>query len=170
MKKINFGAFFWWILTAAIMVAIFIFSSQNGEDSGKLSEGFIYTVLRFVVPNFEEFISSLTDSAFAAFHLVVRKMAHFSVYAALGASSFMAFRSVKCSSCVPLLMLWAMALSVFYAASDELHQVMVSDRAGRLTDVLIDSAGASCGIIVVVAIIYIINKFKTRRGASHAEQ
>ncbi len=170
MRKISFSAIFWWTLTAAIMVLIFFFSSQNGEESGKLSEGFLYTVLNFIIPNFEEFISSLSDELFSLFHLLVRKMAHFSVYAALGLSSFMAFRSVLRELRIYPIMLRAFGLSVFYAATDELHQLMVSDRAGRLLDVLIDSSGAAFGILFVALIIYIINKIKTRRGAMYAEQ
>ena len=41
----------------------------------------------------------------------------------------------------------AFALSSFYAATDEIHQLFVSDRAGQVTDWLIDSAGATVFLI-----------------------
>ena len=40
-------------------------------------------------------------------------------------------------------------LVVLYAATDELHQTFVPDREGMVRDVLIDSAGAALGLILV---------------------
>jgi VanZ family protein len=38
-------------------------------------------------------------------------------------------------------------LAVLYAATDEIHQTFVPGRSGRLTDVLIDAAGAAVGVL-----------------------
>lgn len=39
--------------------------------------------------------------------------------------------------------IWAIILAIFYAASDEFHQLLIVGREGRLRDVAIDSFGAS---------------------------
>ena len=45
---------------------------------------------------------------------------------------------------------WAFAMTVFYAATDEFHQLFVPGRAGRIIDVWIDSLGVS----VITWILY----------------
>lgn len=42
----------------------------------------------------------------------------------------------------------AWALATFYAATDEVHQIFVPGRAGMVTDVLLDSAGALTGVLI----------------------
>ena len=42
-----------------------------------------------------------------------------------------------------------MLVAVAYAVTDEVHQLFVPGRSGRITDVLIDGAGAVVGGIVV---------------------
>ena len=41
-----------------------------------------------------------------------------------------------------------------YAATDEFHQLFVPGRAGRVTDVLIDSAGAFLALLAIHIILY----------------
>jgi hypothetical protein len=69
--------------------------------------------------------------------LVLRKLAHAAEYAILAALLLRALEATP-----------AWALSVVYAASDELHQHFVPGRAGRPLDVAIDAAGALAGILV----------------------
>lgn len=42
----------------------------------------------------------------------------------------------------------AFALTVFYGASDELHQAFVPDRTGRLDDLVVDAIGAAAGLAI----------------------
>ena len=44
-----------------------------------------------------------------------------------------------------------------YAASDEFHQLFVPGRAGRVTDVLIDSGGVIFGLFVVFVVSWMKN-------------
>lgn len=55
------------------------------------------------------------------------------------------------------------AVGSLYAASDEFHQLFVPGRSGRLTDVLIDSAGLLAGILVV-CLIKQLRKCYRRKG------
>ena len=52
------------------------------------------------------------------------------------------------------------AVSILYACTDELHQYFVPGRAGRITDVLIDSVGIWFGIGIGVFLFYIVKKRK----------
>ncbi len=49
----------------------------------------------------------------------------------------------------PLMNLVSWLLTVLYAITDEIHQTFVPGRSGRVTDVLIDAAGAAVGVLVM---------------------
>lgn len=51
------------------------------------------------------------------------------------------------------LVLISILLTICYASTDEFHQLFVSGRAGRITDILIDGVGATIGIMLVYFII-----------------
>ncbi|HEX5582385.1 VanZ family protein [Gaiella sp.] len=68
--------------------------------------------------------------------LVLRKLAHFTEYAILGA---LLARATRRS--------WvALVLAALYAASDEVHQTFVEGRHGAVRDVAIDTVGALVGV------------------------
>lgn len=81
-----------------------------------------------------------------AIHYYVRKAAHVTEYGILG---ILAVRALRHS---PRIMggraLWGSAwlLATGYAASDEFHQRFVPGRTSKVTDVMLDSAGALAGI------------------------
>ena len=70
--------------------------------------------------------------------LVLRKAAHITEYAILGALLLRALDR-------PLV---AVGLAVAYAATDELHQHFVPGRAGTLIDVAVDALGATAGVLL----------------------
>lgn len=69
--------------------------------------------------------------------LVLRKLAHFSEYAVLGALLHRAVRS-------PFV---ALALGSAYAVTDELHQAFVRGRQASPIDWAIDTAGVALGVL-----------------------
>lgn len=89
---------------------------------------------------------------------IVRKLAHFTVYFCLGATSFSALCTYDLKRKTKMIM--AFSLSFCYAVSDEVHQLFVSGRAGRVSDVLIDSMGAICGIATVIFLLVIHRKIR----------
>lgn len=54
----------------------------------------------------------------------------------------------------------ALAICISYAISDEVHQLYVPGRSGEVRDVIIDTAGASLGILSYVAIRKVIKQLK----------
>ena len=43
----------------------------------------------------------------------------------------------------------ALAIVLFYAASDELHQVFVPSRTGQFSDVVVDVSGGAIGLVLL---------------------
>jgi VanZ family protein len=77
------------------------------------------------------------SSGLGGWDLVLRKLAHLTEYAILGALLVRATRRP-----------WvALALAALYASSDEVHQHFVEGRHGAPLDVAIDTAGALAGIL-----------------------
>ena len=54
----------------------------------------------------------------------------------------------------------SLILCAGYAALDEIHQIFVPERAGRVFDVFVDSCGAATGILIftVIAALFIKRK------------
>lgn len=132
-----------------IMITIYLFSCMQGDDSSEQSGRILQALVKIV-----ESISSteLSEAVLGFLHLFIRKVAHFTEYAALGASIMYAihlfFTNKKYAFALSLL------LAALYAATDEIHQYFVPGRYGTWSDVLIDTAGALAGIMIFVFVIY----------------
>jgi VanZ family protein len=78
------------------------------------------------------------SSGLGTWDLILRKLAHTTEYAILGALLLRATGRPRV----------AFALGVVYAASDELHQSFVRGRHGSPIDVAIDAVGVAAGILL----------------------
>ncbi len=105
----------------------------------------------------------------------VRKLAHFTEYLVLGMLAINAIRLLMGSSgrdfedeattpsrnfYIPVL---SWVFCILYAASDEFHQLFVPGRAGLVTDVCIDSAGALLGILLFLAALHLTSRRAKRK-------
>ncbi len=79
--------------------------------------------------------------------LLLRKLAHFSEYALL---MLLWWRALRTKLSVRAAVVAALAVTVLYAATDEVHQRSVDGRVGTPIDVLIDAAGAATVAVVIV--------------------
>ena len=59
-----------------VMIAIFMFSSQNSDDSSDLSRGFIRDIIN-MLPFFSNTDEAMKTKIISSVHNFVRKMAHF---------------------------------------------------------------------------------------------
>ena len=140
-----------WALAAACAAAIFLFSAQTGAESAELSGG--------VLALFSQFLTTLFGEAA---HNVLRKFAHFFIFAALMFFVYHAFfrtrRRRRLSPFEPF------AVCVLYAVSDEAHQYFIPERACRLFDVGVDALGCIlgglCFYILVKTIQFIVQKIR----------
>lgn len=142
------------LLVLAVMVMIFCFSAQNGQQSGAMSGKITRWVLNLVIPDFSEFSPEKQDSVLSAVGLLIRKLAHFSEYALLGFALLLHIHQIEKRITVRLPWLWAWGIGTLYAASDEFHQGFVAGRGPSVIDVMIDSSGVIAGVLLMMWILY----------------
>ncbi len=124
------------------MGVIFAFSAQPAKESTVSSdkvEGVVLSVLKIFFPELAEteFAENLTT--------IVRKSAHVVLYMILSMLVLLALSSF----CIKQhAWFYAWCFSMLYAVSDEIHQIFVEGRAGRFSDILIDSIGVTIGVTV----------------------
>lgn len=87
---------------------------------------------------------------------VVRKSAHFLIFFVLGmlVTGTLSRLGIKGLRGAVI----ALLVCVLFAISDELHQLFVIGRGAQVRDVLIDSAGAAVGIILVKGLSRLFSK------------
>ena len=139
---------------------IFYFSSQNGEESAQTSTGLAVFVMRLLVPGFDSLSAAEKAVHFDRLVLFVRKAAHFTEFAMLGASLRLLFHALALRR--PFLIAWA--AGTLYACTDELHQMFVDGRGAMWQDVCIDSAGVLTAVLLVTLWLRHRGKRKTKKG------
>lgn len=135
-----------------VMAVIFSFSSKSGVQSKAQSVSLASQILKFF---------NIDEVAFEEFVGLLRRMAHFALFALLGAAVCYALMAheLKASK----VFLYGLAICLLYAISDEVHQAFVPERAPQLTDVFVDFAGSLCGSGFVMLIYKITNIRRNRR-------
>ena len=149
------------VLMTAWMIVIFSFSAQPDTESSEISGKVSYRLVQTANSLFHEGLSEQQMEHIAEeIDHPVRKAAHMTEYGILAVLVFhvlCAFQWKKGR------FLNAVCITAAYACTDEFHQLFVSGRAGRLTDVMIDSAGACIALALVEFIIYVCKKMKKRK-------
>lgn len=147
------------LLSAAVMFTIFYLSGEDADTSSETSGVFTELILRRLIRGYESFTPERQDEIRGTISFIVRKLAHFSAYAALGFSASCAVGQRKLISAGSLIT-WA--ICIFYACTDEFHQSFVPGRSCELRDVLIDSCGALTGLLVSVLLMLIASRIISR--------
>ena len=125
------------------------FSAGTGDESQSLSDGVIATLVAILQPGFASLTQAQQLEIIVAWSFPIRKLAHFSEYFVLSGLAIHALCRAKAAFSqlsglsVPRICIAAVAFCALYACGDELHQLFVDGRAGRLFDVGVDTAGAA---------------------------
>jgi VanZ family protein len=109
---------------------------------------------RFIGPLFEFLFPNASKELLTTFHALIRKFAHFFVYAVL---AFWSWRALKDSSKAFLRKyryLFSLLLVLLVASIDETNQSFNAARTGSIYDVLLDFTGG----LTVILIIYLTTK------------
>ena len=131
-----------------IMLLIWSFSAQNGESSDSLS-----------IPLAEKL--GLTNG-------IVRKIAHFIIYAMLGASLANFFRSTEEKKFPSLkAIILSLLIAVIYSSIDEYHQSFIPERDGNPIDILIDSLGAMAGTSTYISAYCLCHAKRSKKQLRH---
>ena len=135
------------------MILIFCFSNQRADDSSKLSDGVIVKVASIFVK--DNLTNNKKDELIDKYTFIIRKTAQFSVYLILGILSINLLSSFN----IKRIIMFSSLFCFIYACTDEFHQLFVNGRAGRFTDVLIDTSGG----VIMLLIVFIISLAVLRR-------
>ena len=150
------------VLAVVWMCMIFVFSAQDKEESGAVSESFTYHMVSSTRTFFHLDLSDARVKEIAdIIEGLVRKAAHMAEYGVLSV----------------LLYIWigqwemgflrrggtAFLAAAVYGATDEIHQLFVVGRAGRFSDVMIDSAGALLGVMVFALFVRLVKCIYRKR-------
>ena len=148
MKKINI------ILLIIWMIVIFMFSQDSAVSSTEKSDTIASKIVNIISDvthndNIEYYIDSII--------VLVRKTAHFLEYLILGVLFINVVKDYK--SLTLGVYIFSVVFCMLYASSDEIHQLFISDRSGRIFDVFIDTMGSITGI----SLFYLIKNRKSKR-------
>lgn len=136
----------WWAVAFCCWIAFIWGHSLIQGPQSSLESGFVVSMLS---PLFEAV--GILDVDFMT--LIVRKGAHFTEYAILGVLTWGLFRALgreRGRRAFPTALLVALVPIL-----DELLQLFVPGRSGRLTDVLIDLSGICFGALVACALSWL---------------
>ena len=150
----------------AMMYLIFSFSAQTGTESGNLSHEISYHLVSVADRVLDKGLSEEEKNAYAdKIEFPVRKLAHMTEYFILAIC--MSFPLYVYGVRGFWLFLLAGLLCVGFACTDEFHQLFVPGRAGRFTDVLIDTTG---GIIMLLFIALVTHVAHAKHTAGAVKQ
>ena len=131
------------ILTIIWCVIIFLFSNMTGKESGEKSKGIIRKIT----------FNKLKEDTLEKLNAFLRKCMHATEFCILGICIFVCLKLFEVHNAA--LSAISIGLSFLYACSDEFHQLFVKGRCGCFKDVLIDTLGASIGVLILNLIIFI---------------
>ncbi len=136
-----------WFFVIVVSIQIFSFSGENGQTSDGTSKKVTAAVVEIVkktcdIPQQEE------RSLFEFCNKVVRKTAHFSEFMLLAMFTAALCRSYRLNMRFSVLI--SSLYCLLFGTADEIHQLFVDGRTGRVTDVIIDFSGALAGVVLFV--------------------
>lgn len=132
------------ISTVAIMALIFFFSAQTASVSSSTSGGLTKKIAEILSRIFQ---TVDFDEIYYYIHVFIRKTAHFVLFFSLGLSGAISIHRLFEMSGKNLFISDGL-FCLFYAITDEVHQLFVPGRAFMFRDIFIDFAGSICGCLI----------------------
>ena len=135
------------LLTTAVLVVIFGFSSQTASQSDGMSRS-LARLLAAKIPWLT------TKYTLYQLNRLLRKLAHFTLYFLLGCGlTGLLYAREK-----GLPALIAVPIGLVCAALDELHQSVVPGRGPGLRDVALDTCGVITAVAVISLFLFLVGK------------
>lgn len=146
----NMHKWIWWVAVGIYMGVIFYLSHQPATNSNELS-----TNLTVVIAETVGKLTNTEGMSLSEWNYLVRKNTHFFAYMGL---ALLIWRAVSQHRGGRMAYGIAWGIATFYAMTDEFHQLFVPGRGGQLSDVLLDSAGAATGLVILAISRYLSRK------------
>ena len=151
------------ILTLALMITIFCLSAQDADRSSQTSSHLTKLFVKIFFSDYDSCSPEKQAELWSKASFIVRKLAHFSIYTALGfCASFTAGKRKLFS----LKSLCVVIFGFLYAFSDELHQSFTKGRSCEFRDMMIDTGGALTGMLISLALMSIVSYWCAKRRKS----
>ena len=143
-KRIIFG-----ILIVINCIIIFYFSNQVADDSSASSSKVVNFISEIIpqIKNMSEPDKTILKEEILT--PIVRKGAHFSIYALLGLFTINFMYTFENKKIINKILISQLFCTI-YAITDEIHQLFSFGRSGEIRDVIIDSLGALTGILIII--------------------
>ena len=143
-KKLYQSSVLWFCCTLLWCMVIFCFSAQDATASTAVSDGVLHKIAEICTAWIPADAAEIDSENHASMAFLIRKIAHFTLYFILGIFSAATMFSFTAKHHRSLSAGWFTAWSfcIFYASTDEFHQLFVPGRTGRFLDIGIDSLGA----------------------------
>lgn len=149
------------ILVILWMFTIFYFSHQQGTGSSGMSKKVSNIIINIFDIN-NEMTQEEKEVAVEKIEPVIRKLAHYAIYIVGG------ILIINCAHAYGVhsknAIIYSAIFGVAYAVSDEVHQLFINGRSGRIEDVIIDSIGIFTGITVYLFMKQVVDWAKAIKG------
>ena len=146
-EKLTASQIVFLLLTIAIMITIFILSAEDAERSSKTSSTLTKTAVKLIDKDYAKRPPAKQHEIWSTASFIVRKLAHFSIYTALG---FCASMTAGKRNLLSLKSLFVVIFGFAYAFSDELHQTFSEGRSCEFRDMMIDTCGSFIGMVMSI--------------------
>ena len=138
------------------MITVFIFSNEKATESKVTSRKVTIAIVQAIsgkdISDNEELLKNADK--------IVRKLAHYTLYT-VGGVLIISF-AYTMDKTKKEKILYSIAFGVCFVITDEVHQLFVPGRTGRLLDVGIDTLGIMTGIFIFLIIRKMIGAVKNR--------
>lgn len=137
------------LLVVIWMFTIFGFSHQQGTGSSNTSKKVSMAIVN-ILDIRNQMPEEQKEEIVQVIEPIIRKLAHLTIYMIGGILLINCVYTYATENKIAILS--SSIIGVIYAASDELHQLFVNGRSGRLIDVAIDSIGVFIGIAIYLLV------------------
>ena len=145
------------LLLIATFGMIFNFSNQDSEKSGSASQKVTEAITKDIKA-IKELNKNEKARVIDKIEDVIRKIAHFSLYALVGFLLMSLLITYNINEKNKIIS--TVTIGAIYAISDEFHQSFVSGRSGQVSDVFLDTLGVTVGGLFILLIIKTVKKFR----------
>ena len=143
-------------LILILMMTVFIFSNEKATESKVTSRKVTIAIVQAIsgkdISDNEKLLVSVDK--------VVRKLAHYTLYT-VGGVLIISF-AYTMDKTQKEKILYSLAFGICFVITDEVHQLFVPGRTGRLLDVGIDTFGIITGILIFLIIKKIVGAVRNR--------
>ena len=136
---------------------IFNFSNQDSEKSGSTSQKVTEAITKDI-KSIQKLNKNEKAKVIDKIEDVIRKIAHFSIYALVGFLLMALFSTYSINEKNKII--YTLIIGAIYATSDEFHQSFIPGRSGQVSDIFLDTLGVTVGGLFIILIIKTVKKFR----------